>query len=148
MVLRRSFAAILQLMRTRRGLSQHELATTVTQSHISQLEASKTSPTLEVSQELSKALSLHPLTFLTLIHAAEGQIQARELLKLVTSELESIEMLDAAMPTNPESQQPPQSAAAARKRIAVQDLKAQGRTQTEASQILKIPKSTIGRYWR
>jgi len=148
MVLRRSFAAILQLVRTSRGLTQHELASTVTQSHISQLEASKTSPTLEVSQELSRALNLHPLTLLTLVHAAEDRVRAREVLKIVSSELESIEMLDAVMPTDPESQQPPQSAAADRKRIAIQDLKAQGHTQTEASQILNIPKSTIGRYWR
>lgn len=87
MSLRMAYAAVLQLVRTRRGLSQHDIAVTVTQSHISQLESLKTSATLEVSQELASALNLHPISFLTLVQAAQDQKPAREILLLALQEL-------------------------------------------------------------
>ena len=70
MLLRNAYAAVLQLLRARLGLTQHDIAMAVTPSHVSQLEAVKTSATLEVSQELAQALNLHPVSLLTLVHAA------------------------------------------------------------------------------
>ncbi|VVQ15696.1 hypothetical protein PS914_05766 [Pseudomonas fluorescens] len=86
MLLRNAYAAVLQVLRARLGLSQHDIALTVTQSHVSQLEAVKTSATMEVSQELAEALHLHlhlhPVSLLALVHAAQDQRSAREILLL------------------------------------------------------------------
>lgn len=147
MLLRKAYAAVLQLLRARLGLSQHDIAMTVTQSHVSQLEAVKTSATLEVSQELAKALHLHPVSFLALVHAAQDQRTVREILLLAMEELEAIELLDASLPIQPEQLSHPQTVAAEKKWEAVQELKEQGCSQAEAVQILGLPKSTVGRLW-
>ncbi|CAJ0557332.1 unnamed protein product, partial [Mesorhabditis spiculigera] len=123
MLLRQAYAAVLQLLRARLDLSQHDIAQTVTQSHVSQLEAVKTSATLEVSQELAEALNLHPVSFLALVHAAQDQRSAREILRLAMEELDAIELLDAALPIQPEKLSPPQTVAADKKWEAVQELK-------------------------
>ncbi len=147
MLLRKAYAAVLQLLRARLGLSQYDIATTITQSHVSQLEAFKTSATLEVSQELAEALHLHPLSFLALVHAAQDQRTAREILQLTLQELDAIELLDASLPIQPEQLSHPQTVAAEKKWEAVQELKREGRSQAEVVQILGMPKSTVGRLW-
>jgi transcriptional regulator with XRE-family HTH domain len=147
MLLRKAYAAVLQLLRARLGLSQHDIALTVTQSHVSQLEAVKTSATLEVSQELAEALHLHPVSFLALVHAAQDQRTAREILRLAMEELDAIELLDASLPIQPEKLSPPQTVAADKKWEAVQELKKGGHSQAEVVQMLGMPRSTVGRYW-
>lgn len=147
MLLRKAYAVVLQLLRARLGLSQHDIAITVTQSHVSQLEAVKTSPTLEVSQELAQALHLHPVSLLTLVHAAKEQKTARDILLLAMEELNAIELLDASLPTQPEKLSHPQTVAAEKKWEAVQELKKEGRSQAEVIEILGLPKSTVGRLW-
>ena len=131
MLLRKAYAAVLQLLRARLGLSQYDIATTITQSHVSQLEAFKTSATLEVSQELAEALHLHPVSFLALVHAAQDQRTAREILQLALQELDAIELLDASLPIQPEKLSHPQTLAAEKKWEAVQVLKKEGRSQAE-----------------
>lgn len=147
MLLRQAYAAVLQLLRARLGLSQHDIAQTVTQSHVSQLEAVKTSATLEVSQELAEALNLHPVSFLALVHAAQDQRSAREILRLAMEELDAIELLDVSLPIQPEKLSPPQTVAADKKWEAVQELKKEGHSQAEVVQMLGMPRSTVGRYW-
>jgi transcriptional regulator with XRE-family HTH domain len=147
MLLRKAYAAVLQLLRTRLGLSQHDIALTVTQSHVSQLEAVKTSATLEVSQELAEALHLHPVSLLALVHAAQDQRTAREILQIALEELDAIELLDASLPIQPKKLSHPQTVAAEKKWEAIQELKKEGRSQAEVVQILGIPKSTVGRLW-
>jgi len=147
MLLRQAYAAVLQLLRARLGLSQQDIAQTVTQSHLSQLEAAKTSATLEVSQELAEALNLHPVSLLALVHAAQAQKSAREILRIALDELDAIELLDASLPTQPEALSHPLTVAAEKKWEAVQELKEQGCSQAEAVQILGLPKSTVGRLW-
>ncbi|QKG67119.1 helix-turn-helix transcriptional regulator [Pseudomonas sp. B14-6] len=147
MSLRMAYAAVLQLVRTRRGLSQHDIAVTVTQSHISQLESLKTSATLEVSQELASALNLHPISFLTLVQAAQDQRPAREILMLALQELGGMALLDNAPPLEPKKLRPPQTVDAERSWEAVQALKSKGHTQAEVVRMLGMPKSTVGRHW-
>lgn len=147
MLLHKAFAAVLQLVRTRLGLTQLDIAVTVTPSHVSQLESGKTSATLEVSQELAQALHLHSVSLLALVHAAQDQKTAREILLLAMDELKAIELLDATLPTRPEKQAHPRIAAAEKKREAIQELKKEGRSQAEVMQILKLPKTTVGRLW-
>lgn len=147
MLLRKAYAAVLQVVRARQGLTQHDIAKTVTASHVSQLEAVKTSPTLEVSQELALALHLHPISLLTLVHAAKDQKTARDILVLAIEELDAIELLDASLPSQPEKLPHPQTVAAGKKWEAVQVLKKEGRSQAEVIEILGLPKSTVGRLW-
>ncbi|MBV4467232.1 helix-turn-helix domain-containing protein [Pseudomonas sp. SWRI79] len=147
MLLRNAYAAVLQLLRARLGLTQHDIAMAVTQSHVSQLEAVKTSATLEVSQELAQALNLHPVSLLTLVHAAKDQKTARDVLLLAMEELNAIELLDASLPAQPEKLAHPQSVAAEKKWEAVQALRKEGRSQAEVTEILGLPKSTVGRLW-
>ena len=147
MLLRQAYAAVLQLLRARVGLSQHDIALNVTQSHVSQLEAVKTSATLEVSQELAEALNLHPVAFLVLVHAAKDQRSPREILHLALEELDAIDLLDASLPTQPKKLSYPQTVTAQKKWEAVQELKKTGHTQAEVTQILGMPKSTVGRLW-
>jgi len=147
MSLRMAYAAVLQLVRTRRGLSQHDIAVTVTQSHISQLESLKTSATLEVSQELASALNLHPISFLTLVQAAQDQKPAREILLLALQELGGMALLDKAPPLEPKKLRPPQTVDAEKNWEAVQALKSQGHTQAEVVRMLGLPRSTVGRHW-
>lgn len=147
MLLRQAYAAVLQTLRARLGLSQHDIALTVTQSHVSQLEAVKTSATLEVSQELAEALHLHPVSFLVLVYAAKDQRPAREILQLALEELEANNLLDILLPIQPEKLSYPQSVAAQKKWEAVQELKKEGHSQAEVVQILGMPKSTVGRLW-
>ncbi|MFK7608475.1 MULTISPECIES: helix-turn-helix domain-containing protein [Pseudomonas] len=147
MLLRQAYAAVLQTLRARLGLSQHDIALTVTQSHVSQLEAVKTSATLEVSQELAEALHLHPVSFLVLVYAAKDQRPAREVLHLALEELEANNLLDIPLPIQPEKLSYPQSVAAQKKWEAVQELKKEGHSQAEVVQILGMPKSTVGRLW-
>ena len=129
------------------GLTQHDIAITVTPSHVSQLQAVKKSPTLEVSQELAQALHLHPVSLLALVHAAQDQKTAREILLSAIEELNAIELLDAPLPTQPEKLPHPQTVAAEKKWEAVQELKKEGRSQAEVIEILGLPKSTVGRLW-
>ena len=147
MLLRNAYAAVLQVLRARLGLSQHDIALTVTQSLVSQLEAVKTSATMEVSQELAEALHLHPVSLLALVHAAQDQRSAREILLLALEELDAIELLDAPPPTQPQNLSHPQTVAAEKKWEAVQVLKKEGRSQAEVVEILGLPKSTVGRLW-
>lgn len=147
MLLRNAYAAVLQLVRIRLGMRQQDIAVTVTPSHVSQLESVKTSPTLEASQELALALHLHPVSLLTLVHAAKDQKTAREILLLAVEELDAIELLDASLPTQPEKLPHPQTVAAEKKWEAVHELKKEGRSQAEVMEILGLPKSTVGRLW-
>lgn len=126
MLLRNAYAAVLQLVRTRLGLTQHDIAMTVAPSHVSQLEAVKTSPTLEVSQELAQALNLHPVSLLTLVHAAKDQKTARDILLLAMEELDAIELLDASLPTQPEKLPHPQTTAAEKNGKQSKSLKMMG----------------------
>lgn len=126
MLLRQAYAAVLQMLRARLGLSQHDIALNVTQSHVSQLEAVKTSATLEVSQELAQALHLHPVSLLALVYAAKDQRPAREILRLALEELDANDLLDIALPIQPEKLSYPQSVAAQKKWEAVQKLKKKG----------------------
>lgn len=147
MSLRRAYAAVLQLLRTRRGLSQHDIAATVTQSHISQLEALKTSATLEVNQELASALRLNPVSLLALVQSAYEQKSPREILQTALLELDGIALLDEHLPKNPKKMRSPQIDEAEKKWEAVQALKAKGHSQAEVMRMLGIPRSSVGRYW-
>ncbi|WP_408600415.1 DNA-binding protein [Pseudomonas sp. PLMAX] len=121
------------------------IAIAVTQSHISQLEALKTSPTLEVNQELASALNLNPVSLLTLVQSAGEEKLPREILQTVLLELDGLALLDERLPTQPKKCVHRRSMKR-KKWEAVQALKTKGHSQAEVMRKLDIPKSTVGRY--
>ncbi|MGK0159409.1 helix-turn-helix domain-containing protein [Pseudomonas mosselii] len=147
MALREAFAAVLQLLREQRKMSQHEVAGAVTQSHISQLEAAKTSATIETAIELAKALRIEPLSLLALLMAADTQRTVRQALEQAMQELEEAKLLDVLLPSTPTSKPHPRVEKAAEAREQVQALKSLGKTQGEIIELLGLPRSTVSRHW-
>ena len=88
MSLRTAFAAALQLLRTRRESSQQDLAEAVDPSYISRLESGARSVTLDVSQDIAKALGVDPLTLLTLAYAAHRGQTPKQVLDHLAKDLD------------------------------------------------------------
>lgn len=147
MSLRKSYAAALRLLRSKRGKSQVEISETVAQSHVSQLEAAITSATVDVSCQLAKALNVHPSTLLTLALATQARCTAREILLESLSELEELGLADVELSDEPSRPITPAMSEARIRWKAVQELKAQGLTQAEARKQLGLPESTVRRLW-
>lgn len=150
MSLRYSFAAALQLLRTRKALSQENIAScngSVSQPHVSKLELGKSSVSLDASYQLAAALNVEPITLLVLAVASHDRKTAREMLLASLAELDTLGLADASLPKKPEELTPPGVEDARRKWNAVQDLKNRGLTQAQAIQELGLPESTLRRLW-
>ena len=147
MSLRKAYAATLQWLRVRRGLSQADFQGQADQAHISRLEASKTSASVDLSADLAQALGLRPLSFLTLVAAANEGKTARSALDETLAELLQLGVLDEVLPNEPKTLVPPQTAAVVEKLSKVQELKSAGLSQTEISERLGMPRTTVRRLW-
>ncbi|WP_122509782.1 helix-turn-helix domain-containing protein [Pseudomonas viridiflava] len=147
MSLRKAYAATLQWLRMRRGLSQAELQAHTDQGHISRLEASTRSASVDLSADLAKALGLTPLSFFALITAADEGKTVRAALKAALTELELLGVLDEELPDEPQKLTPPRKITAEEKLKAIRELRAAGLTQMEVSRKLGLPTSTVGRLW-
>lgn len=147
MSLRKAYAATLQWLRLRRGLSQADFKKQPDQAHISRLEASKTSATVDLTADLAQYLGLKPLSFLTLVASVHEGKTARAALDEVLAELLELGVLDEILPNEAETLTAPQTAAAAEKLKAVQELKKAGLSRAEVSLRLGMPKTTVRRFW-
>lgn len=147
MSLRKAYAATLQWLRVRRGLSQADLQHQTDQGHVSRLESSTTSATVDLSADIAKALGLMPLSFLTLVAAADEGKTARAVLNDTMKELMQLGLFDETLPAEPQKLTTPQRMAAAGRLEAVRELKAAGLSQAEICRQLDLPKSTVGRLW-
>ncbi|WAH60641.1 helix-turn-helix domain-containing protein [Pseudomonas silvicola] len=146
MSIRHAFAAALKRLRGRQNLLQQQLSSTVSQSHISQLEAGKTSPTLEASQKIAEALAVHPASLVIVTFAARDNLSPREILRLAEEELESLGLLDELVQREEPSDHPV-TTKSLRTRQHVQALKAKGLRQTDVVRELGIARSTVARHW-
>lgn len=150
MSLRYSFAASLQLLRTRKGLLQEDIANvggSVSQPYVSKLELGKSVVSLDSSYQLAAALNVEPITLLALTVASHKHVTAREMLLAALAELDALELADASLPTKP-ADLPRHGTDSARKKLeAVHDLKKRGFTQAQAVKELGIPESTLRRLW-
>ncbi|MBN0756510.1 helix-turn-helix transcriptional regulator, partial [Pseudomonas aeruginosa] len=108
-------AATLQWLRIRRGLSQSDLQKQADQAHISRLEASTTSATVDLTSELADALGVTPLSFFTLLAAANEGKTPRTALIETLAELQLQGLLDEELPAEPQKLPPPRQVAAAEK---------------------------------
>ncbi|MBA1244931.1 helix-turn-helix domain-containing protein [Pseudomonas japonica] len=150
MSLRHSFAACLQLLRTRKGLFQEDIANfgdSVSQPYVSKLELGKSVVSLDTSYQIAAALKVEPITLLALAVASYDQKTAREMLLASLAELDALELADATLPREPAELTRPGTESARVKWKAVQDLKKRGFTPAQAVRELGIPESTLRRLW-
>lgn len=147
MSLRKSYAAVVQLLRTQKGLSQAGLSGAVTQTHVSELEQGKSSATVDMSARLALALNVEPITLLALAVASHEKRSVREVLLGSLAEAEALGLADTLLPSEPKVMSPSRELEAKRKWLAVQDLKMEGLSQGEAARQLQIPESTLRRLW-
>lgn len=148
MSLRKAFAAALKFIRLHRGLLQQDLSGVISQSHISQLEAAKTSPTLEATQQIAEAIAVHPLSLNALVYATHSSVTPRELLRHVEAELESLGLLDSTIPDELMASDHPVSQKSALTREQVQAMKAKGLRQMDVVHALGLARSTVSRHWK
>ena len=147
MSLRKSYAAVVQLLRTQKGLSQAGLSGFVTQAHVSELEQGRSSATVDMSARLALALNVEPITLLALTVASHEKRSMREVLLASLAEAEALGLADRPLPTEPKAINPPRELEAQRKWLAVQELKTKGLSQSEAARQLGLPESTLRRLW-
>jgi len=143
MSLRTAFAAALQLLRTRRESSQQDLAEAVDPSYISRLESGARSVTLDVSQDIAKALGVDPLTLLTLAYAAHRGQTPKQVLDHLAKDLESTGFLDSEIPALPSKKPHPIVAASLELREQIKELVDQGYSQAEVARRLGISRQTV-----
>ena len=148
MSLRNAYAATIQWLRLRKGLSQKDLqGQAADQAHISRLEAAKVSATFDLTFDLAQALKVSPLSLMAMIAAADEGKTARILLRETMAELEDLGVLDDPLPCEPQKLEAPQSVAAAKKHKVIQEMKQAGFSQAETARQLGLPKTTVRRHW-
>lgn len=147
MSLRQSFAEVLQTLRQSKGNTQRSMASSLDQTTISKVESGKHSVTLDMSQKLASALDLELTALIALTVSRDSNRTPRELLLAALAEIEALGLADINPPSVPENKVPPNVASARRKWQAVQELKGKGLTQGEAAKQLKMPESTLRRFW-
>ncbi|MDP9556767.1 UNVERIFIED_ORG: DNA invertase Pin-like site-specific DNA recombinase [Pseudomonas parafulva] len=88
-----------------------------------------------------------PLSFFTLIAAANEGKTPRSILLETLAELQIQGLLDEKLPGEPQKLPPPRQVAATEKLRAIRELKEAGLSQIEVSRKLGLPTSTVGRLW-
>ncbi len=147
MPVRNALATVLKLLRKKRGLTQHDFATTIAQSHISHIENAKTSPTTDLLDDLCATLNIHPVAFMALVHAAQSGSAASEVLEQAKVDLEAMSLLDKHLSAEPDLSPHPRITQAAEVWRSVQQMKAQGHSRAETAKVLGVAKTTVQRYW-
>ena len=147
MSLRRPFAAVLQLLRNRQGLSQQAIAGKVAQAHVSLLETVKTTATVDVTNDLACALKVEATTFFAMVIAAEQRRSPRDILLSAIAELEGLGLADEILPEEPRKIEAPRVTAAREKWREIQALKAEGYNQSQVVRELGYAKATVWRLW-
>lgn len=147
MSLRKSYAAVVQLLRTQKGLSQGDLSGSVTQSHVSALELGRSSATVDMSLQIAAALKVEPITLLALAVASLEKRTVREALLASLAEAEALGIADTPLPSEPQALATPSVVEARKKWLAVQELKERGLSQSQAAKELGLPESTLRRLW-
>lgn len=148
MSLRYSFAAVLQLLRIRKGLSQAGMSGGVDQRTVSKVELAKSSVSVDTSYALAAALGVSPTTLLALTMASYDQSSPRETLLASLAEIEALGLADAPLPTQLQTTTRINVSRANKRLVAVQEMKLAGVSQAEASRQLGLPESTVRRLWR
>ncbi|GLH22317.1 hypothetical protein BR1R3_50590 [Pseudomonas atacamensis] len=143
MSLRISFAAALQFLRMRQASLQQELGQAADQSYVSRLESGARSVTLEVSDDLAKALGVDPLTLLLLTYASERGETPQQVLEHLRKDLTVSGLLTTDIPSQASKAPHPMVAASEELRPQIKALADQGLGQTEIAKRLGISRHTV-----
>lgn len=146
MSLRIAYASALQFLRTRRKVSQQELAEAADPSYVSRLEAGRRSITLDVSQDLAKGLGVDPLILLVLAYAAERGQTPHEILRHLEGELSAGGLLACQVPSKPSQELHPGIASAQELRAKIKALRDQGLAPVEVAKSLGISRQRVAHH--
>ena len=146
MSLRIAYAAALRFLRKRGELSQQHLAPAVNPSYVSRLESGTRSVTLDVSQELAKALNVDPLTLLALAYAAERDQTPQEVVHHLLGDLSDQDLLTSKIPAEITKDPHPEVVAGLELHAQIVELMDQGLTQAEVARRLGIARQTVSNH--
>ena len=146
MSLRIAYAAALRFLRKRSNVSQQQLAQAANPSYISRLESGTRSVTLDVSQEVAKALGVDPLTLLVLMHASERNQTPQEVLDHLQNDLNANGLLSDMIPSLSKKVEHPVVAAAGKLREQIKKLIAEGLSQAEIARQLGVSRQTVSNH--
>lgn len=128
-------------------MSQQELSGSITKSHISAVENTKTSLTTDSLDEICKSLQIHPVAFLALMYAAHEQTSAAHVLEAAGQDLKSLSLLKAQVEAAPQKKPHPRVTEATKVTAAVQELKGAGHSKAEVARMLTVSEATVRRHW-
>lgn len=147
MSLRQSFAAVLQLLRTSKGLSQHATVGAVTQSQISRIESGQSTPNLDTTEALANALGIDTVALVAMAVAADKQQTPRDVLVAALTQLEMTRHIDTVPPSQPQQLEAPRVVEGRETRRQVQSLKSEGKTRAQVARELGCSWTTVQRLW-
>ena len=136
-----------------RDLSYSALGDTIDRSMLSQVERAATGLTVEKLYELAIGLDFGIVPILALCVALERGTNPGEVLIAASAEIEAfvaaggLEILQQQMNGEQLARRSPGKPLKAQNLKAVQELKAQGKTQAEVVRALGLAQSTVQRYW-
>ena len=146
MSLRIAYAAALRFLRKRSEVSQQQLAPAANPSYVSRLESGTRSVTLDVSQELAKALNVDPLTLLVLAYAAERNQTPQEVMEHLLGDLSAKGLLVTKIPSELVKDPHPEVVAGLELNARIKVLMDQGLSQAEVARRLGIARQTVSNH--
>ncbi|MGU9838254.1 helix-turn-helix domain-containing protein [Pseudomonas salmasensis] len=153
MAIRNELAVALRAIRTQRGLSYSELSDATFRTTLSLIERGKTGIGFSKLADLAKALDFDLTALVALCVALERGESAQDALASAGRELGKfieaggLELLQAQLDGSTLAQRPPGKPAKLKNIQAVQELKAQGKTQAQTARLLGLSQSSVQRYW-
>lgn len=146
MSLRIAYASALRFLRKRSEVSQQHLAPAANPSYVSRLESGSRSVTLDVSQELAKALNVDPLTLLVLAYAAERDQTPQEVVDHLLADLSDQDLLMSKIPSEITKDPHPEVVAGLELHAQIIELMDQGLTQAEVARRLGVARQTVSNH--
>ncbi|WP_313629628.1 helix-turn-helix transcriptional regulator [Pseudomonas sp.] len=150
MALRNGLAAALRAIRATKQLTQTDLAVAATRSYIQGIEQAKSDVTIGKLEDLGAAFGFDPLTLLVLSAAVDRGETSEAVMQRVERELAEFKDIGGLEKLASQIEHGPAQARLnerAQRQASVQECKAEGMTQRETSEKLKLPKSTVADFW-
>jgi transcriptional regulator with XRE-family HTH domain len=143
MSLRKAYGSALKFLRMHRESTQDALGQAADRSYISRLETGERSVTIDVSQDIAKALGVDPLSLLVLVYAAERRQTPKQVVSDLLDNLTINSLLDCEVPSLPLKTNPPVTTASEELRVQIGALIAQGLSQAEVARRLGVSRQAV-----
>jgi transcriptional regulator with XRE-family HTH domain len=153
MALKLAFAAVLRVLRSRKGLSQEGLSEAGTRTYLAKLEKGESGITLDKLDLLSKALGVSPLTLVALTLTIRENEPLESILGRLTAELSEhqqtglLEELKAQLKDDVLVVRKPGKPVDENRLRQVHQHKAEGLTQKQTAEELGLSKQTVHDLW-